>query len=185
MRRIIGPLLALLTLTGAYLYGFPAPTLVYGAAVIAHVVGGLAAAVLLVLLARAVGTQSWPARVGWAVVLLGAAAGLAIVKTGGTLPYRPLVLVHIAASVAGIVILSAERLARMGRPISPSIDRSDRPSAANGNHVGRASAWDDCWRHWPPSPSSPLPWGTARGTCGKCGGTSPTGFRTPRCRPRR
>ena len=28
MRRIIGPLLALLTLTGAYLYGFPAPTLV-------------------------------------------------------------------------------------------------------------------------------------------------------------
>ncbi len=129
MRRIIGPLLALLTLTGAYLYGFPAPTLVYGAAVIAHVVGGLAAAVLLVLLARAVGTQSWPARVGWAVVVLGAAAGLAIVKTGGTLPYRPLVLVHIAASVAGIVILSAERLARMGRPISP-VDRPLGPAVS-------------------------------------------------------
>ena len=123
MRRIIGPLLALLTLTGAYLYGFPAPTLV----VRSHRHrprrrrprrGGVARA------AGACGRhESWPARVGWAAVALGAAAGLAIVKTGGTLPYRPLVLVHIASSVAGIVILSAERLARMGRPISPA----DRP----------------------------------------------------------
>ena len=49
MRRLIGPLLALLTLTGAYLYAFPAPTLLYGAGVIAHVLGGMVAAVLLVV----------------------------------------------------------------------------------------------------------------------------------------
>ena len=120
MRRTIGPLLALLTLTGAYLYGFPAPTIAYCAVVVAHVLGGLAATVLLVLLARTVGGQSWPARIGWAATGLGALAGTAIVKTGATLPYQPLVTVHIALSTLGIVVLAAARMARRDTHRSPA-----------------------------------------------------------------
>src|SRR5215207_2760571 len=120
MRRIIGPLLALLTLTGAYLYGFPAPTLAYGAGVIVHVLGGVATAVLLGVLARGIAGQSWAARIGWVALGLGTVAGLAIIKTGATLPYQPLVKVHIALTVLGVVILAAERFARLGRGVSPA-----------------------------------------------------------------
>jgi tetratricopeptide (TPR) repeat protein len=118
MRRTIGPLLAVLTLTGAYLYGFPAPTLAYGAGVVVHVLGGLAAAVLLGVLARRIAGQSWPARIGWVALGLGTVSGLAIIKTGGTLPYQPLVKVHIGLTVLGVVILTAERIARLGRGVN-------------------------------------------------------------------
>jgi len=139
MRRIIGPLLALLTLTGAYLYGFPSPTLLYGAGVVAHVLGGIAAAVLLVVVARGFRGQSSPARVGWIALGLAALAGLAILKTGGTLPYQPLVKTHIALSVIGVVILAAERLVRFAsiRRPSPSAPVA-APTAPVKRVVGRA-----------------------------------------------
>jgi Flp pilus assembly protein TadD len=107
MRRILTALLVLLAGTGVYLYALPAPTLAYGAAVLAHVVAGLVATVLLALAARAFKSQSWPARVGWTVLGLAALTGLALIKTGGTLPFQPLVKLHIALSVVGLVILVA------------------------------------------------------------------------------
>src|SRR4051812_42093649 len=95
MRRMIGPLLALLAATGAYLYGFPAPTLIYGAGVVAHVVAGIGIALLLGLATGAFPRQPWPARIGWITLALATIAGLAIIVTGATLPYQPLVKIHI------------------------------------------------------------------------------------------
>jgi Flp pilus assembly protein TadD len=129
MGRFLQLLLALLTLTGAYLYAAPTPTLAFGAGVLAHVVAGLAAAVLLVMLARRLRAESWPARVGWLTTALGAATGLALIKTGATLPFQPLLKTHIALSVGGVTILIADRIARwrsrsyVGQDFSPALAR--------------------------------------------------------------
>ena len=188
MRRIIGPLLALLTLTGAYLYGFPAPTLAYGAGVVAHVLGGLVATVLLVLLARTVGGQSWPARIGWAATVLGATlrhrdrqdgrdAPLPAAREG---PHCPQHARH-RDPRGGAHGATGRPPISCGAGLPPSRNASaDRRSLGGGGQP-----CDDCSLLFSPSPRSPLPLATARGTCGRCAGTSRTASRTRRCRRRR
>ena len=169
MRRTIGPLLALLTLTGAYLYGFPAPTLAYGAGVVAHVLGGLAATVLLVLLARTVGAQSWPARLGWAATGSGASpdrhrqdrrdAPLPAAREG---PHRPQHARHRhprggARGATGRPPIFAEQ----GFRLRESLRRTAAASAEAVEPCTRLlTAFSPSPRSWPPPATAP---GTARG----------------------
>ena len=114
MVRVLTFLLALLTLTGALLYAFPAPTLPYGAGVFVHVVAGLLTLLVMLAAVRRLRGQSLPARLGWLALMVSAVLGVALLKTGGTLPFRPLLYAHISASLLAIVLLVSERLGRAG-----------------------------------------------------------------------
>lgn len=116
MTRVTGLLLALLTLTGAYLYAAPAPTLLYGAGVFAHVVGGVLALALLALTARRLFAEGWAARLGWLLVVVGGIAGLVLIAIGATLPHRPWFWAHIALSVLGALVFIAGRARTLRLP---------------------------------------------------------------------
>jgi cytochrome c-type biogenesis protein CcmH/NrfG len=113
MPRLLSFLVGLLTLTGVYLYAFPAPTLSYGIGVMAHIGFGLAATALMAGLARRFRAESWPARLGWLALATGAVLGVALMKTGATLPFQWLLYTHIAATLAGVTLLAGDRLARI------------------------------------------------------------------------
>ena len=104
MSRVTGWLLALLTLTGAYLYAAPAPTLVYGVGVIAHVVAGVAALVLLLRFARELAGPGLAPRVGWGLTVAGGVAGIVIIAIGATLPHRSWFWAHVALSTLGAAV---------------------------------------------------------------------------------
>src|SRR5262245_51936779 len=94
-----------LAVTGLYLYGLPSATLPYAVAIVAHVVLGVGLAALLVPPAlKAFAGRPVADRLGWLALLVGALLGVALIKTGGTLPYRPLVFAHLGASTLGAAI---------------------------------------------------------------------------------
>jgi Flp pilus assembly protein TadD len=123
-------LLALLALSGIYLYGFPAPSAAYAAAVLAHLGGGIALVVIAGLLARRLRALTPSAQVGWVVTALGGATGLALIVTGATRPNRPLLYAHIVLSTVGFVVLAGDWLAR----------RLARDVAAFGPRLGAIAA---------------------------------------------
>ena len=113
--RLRNLLAIVLTLSGIYLYGFPEPNLPYAVAIIGHVILGAGLALLLLPgLVRGFRGQTAEARIGWLVVTIGAAVGLGLIWTTGTLPYRPVVYAHIAASALGVTILLAGWLRSRG-----------------------------------------------------------------------
>lgn len=114
-------LLPLLALSGAYLYALPAPTAAFAAAVLGHIVGGLVLVGLMAVLARRVRALAPAARVGWALTALGGLTGVALIYTGATLPYRPLLYAHIALATAGFVLLAGDPLARRFAGASPGL----------------------------------------------------------------
>jgi hypothetical protein len=104
-----------LVLTGLYLYGFPAAILPYAVAIIAHAILGIGLAVLLVPPAlRGFAGRTLEERAAWLLILLGAALGLVLIKTGGTLPYHPVVVAHLGLSAIGAGMLLAAWLGRRG-----------------------------------------------------------------------
>ena len=115
LQRLGTPLAVVLTLTGIYLYGFPEPNLPYAVAIMAHVLLGLGLAVLLLpRLVTAFRGQALESRLGWLLVAAGAALGIVLIGTGGTLPYRPLVFAHLAASAVGVTVLLSAWLRSRG-----------------------------------------------------------------------
>ena len=116
MSRVTGFLLALLTLTGAYLFAAPAPTLLYGIGVIAHVVAGVAALVLLLRFAREFAGPGLAPRLGWGLVVAGGVAGLVLIAVGATLPHRSWFWAHVSLSTAGAAVFIAWRLRAVGLP---------------------------------------------------------------------
>src|SRR5262249_34880160 len=104
-----------LALTGLYLYALPSATLPYAVAIVAHIVLGVGLVVLLVPIAlRLFAAQSAGDRLGWLAIAVGAAIGLVLVKTGGTLPYHGVVVAHIAVSALGAGLLLSGWLGRRG-----------------------------------------------------------------------
>jgi Flp pilus assembly protein TadD len=109
MRRIAGALLALLTVSGAYLYAAPAPTLAYGALVLAHVVLGVVALGLLLAFARTLAAPGPAAKLAWLLVVLGGLAGVVLIAIGATLPHRAWFWAHVVLSGAGAAVFVAVR----------------------------------------------------------------------------
>src|SRR5579863_3295171 len=107
--RLLSGLLFFLTVSAAYLYGFPQPTVFYAAVVLLHAVAGVVAAVVLIVLCYGVlRRESISSRVGWLLIAVGAVLGLILVKTGTPRTQWNLLYTHILLSVAGIGILFAE-----------------------------------------------------------------------------
>jgi len=112
MKRWFPAAVGLLLLNGAYLYSFDSPTIFYVANVFMHLGLGL---LLTVIGVRILG--GWrdftPLEKGAAVLLtLGSVSGIALVITGTSRPYQPLVIAHIGLFVAGILSLTVALVRR-------------------------------------------------------------------------
>jgi tetratricopeptide (TPR) repeat protein len=102
--RFLHLLVALLLATGIYLYGFPGPSLLFAAGVLLHLGLGLALSVVLLRGLRGALRGASPVFAAGMVALLAAAAsGLALVFTGATRPWHPLLYAHMALGAGGTV----------------------------------------------------------------------------------
>ena len=103
--------LAILALSGAYLYALPSPTVFYYVIVFLHSLAGLVLSVALVIwLWRHLGRTKWTERFGWLLVTAGAGVGVALIFTGTLRALNPLLYTHIGLSVAGLILLIANWL---------------------------------------------------------------------------
>ena len=114
-QRLRTTLAVVLTLTGIYLYGFPSANAAYAIGILTHVVLGAGLALLLLPgVMRLFRGEPGDGRLGWLLTAIGGALGLALLKTGATLPFRPLVYTHIGVSTLGVVVLVSSWLRRRG-----------------------------------------------------------------------
>src|SRR5689334_21756829 len=98
--------LALLTLSGVYLYALPSATIPYLALVLFHIAAGFGLAILLLLRLRDIRT------LGWVLIAAGAALGIILTFTGGARPFAPWLYAHIFVCAIGVVLLAGRRPAR-------------------------------------------------------------------------
>ena len=107
-------------LSGAYLYAWPSPTLLYIAAVLLHVALGIATAVVLVpVLKRGWSLFSLQERAGWSLVVLGTLLGLLLIFIGTSRPQWPWLYAHIGLMLAGVILLTAGWVSRRGWQTAP------------------------------------------------------------------
>ena len=112
---MLSGLLLFLTISAAYLYTFPQPTVFYAAVVLLHCIAGIGAAIaLLPVLYRFLRIATPASRVGWAFVGGAALLGLILIKTGTPRAEWNLLYVHILLSLAGVGILFAEWMGKNG-----------------------------------------------------------------------
>ena len=108
MNRWLMRCLVVLALSAIYLYGFPSPTLTYEGGVVVHLGAGIVLSVLLArYFLRLMRSAEVAARVGWVILALGGAMGLALIFIGGSNRFRAWLYVHIALCVVGTVVLAA------------------------------------------------------------------------------
>ena len=101
--RIFG--LFVLLLTGIYVYTFPAANIPFFAIELAHILGGLIFALLLLLSLRALGRASLVMKTGWILIGAGGSLGVYLTFSGTTRPMLPLLYQHIVLCVAGLLFL--------------------------------------------------------------------------------
>lgn len=106
MKRLRLSLLAVLFLTAAYVFAWPAANVPYFVAVLLHLVAGLVLVVVLGLSLRSILPTAAPAeRIGWPLLALGGVLGLVLIFTGTRKSDWPLLFGHIGACVAGGALL--------------------------------------------------------------------------------
>jgi Flp pilus assembly protein TadD len=132
-------LVLLLFVTGAVLYALPAATLTYVVIVLLHLAAGAAAAVYLPVHFARLWRENPPAgRLGWLAIAAGAVLGIALVFTGGSRPFTPLLYAHIGLSLLGCAALAYEWL----RARAPATSRVLRALAVSAGFVLLAAgAW--------------------------------------------
>src|SRR5579871_5949398 len=114
-RRALPWLLAFLFVSAIYLYALPQPNVFYAGMVLCHALVGIIVSIyLLVLLFRLLRQSSLMARLGWILIAVSAAVGLALIKLGTSRPEWNFLYIHIALAVAGSVILFADWIGRHG-----------------------------------------------------------------------
>src|SRR5678816_2198569 len=101
--RILG--LSVLSLTGIYVYTFPAANIPFFAIELAHILGGLIFALVLLLSLRSLGRASVMMKTGWILIGAGAGLGVYLTFTGTTRPMLTLLYQHIFLCVAGLLFL--------------------------------------------------------------------------------
>ena len=115
IQKILCGLVVLLAVSAAYLYPFPQANLIYPAAIVVHVLGGILASILLLFLLWPLlkrGNIVW--KLGWFLSSVGAVLGLILIRTGTPHSEYRLLYAHIIASVAGIACLLAEWIGSRG-----------------------------------------------------------------------
>jgi Flp pilus assembly protein TadD len=113
--RALRWLLLFLVLSAAYLYTFPQPNILYAVVVLLHALGGVVAAILLIpFLLRSLPIGTWLTRTAWLLIAAGAILGLILIKTGTPRTEWNWLYAHIAISLTGVALLSAEWLGKRG-----------------------------------------------------------------------
>ena len=104
-----------LAATALYLYGFPSANLPYIGVVLFHLAAGALLTILLVPFLVGVLRQSPRlAQIGWALLAVGAALGVALIFTGASTAMKPLLYAHILVCVAGVFFLAVSWLQAQG-----------------------------------------------------------------------
>src|ERR1700735_3259687 len=108
MRRFIIILLAVLFVTAAYLFVWPSANVSYFAAVILHLVAGIAVLIFLVFALQGILRDApMTSRIGWILIAIGGVLGAVLIKTGTRRDEWPLLYTHIGASAAGGALLAS------------------------------------------------------------------------------
>ncbi len=108
MKKFFLALLFLLSVSGAYSYAFPTPTLDHILMMVVHLAAGVVFVwVALWQLRAAMKSGNLEQRWGSSLLVAGVAAGIVLLITGALRVYKPLLLAHIGLTVAGLVLLIA------------------------------------------------------------------------------
>ncbi|HVH86501.1 MAG TPA: tetratricopeptide repeat protein, partial [Terriglobales bacterium] len=102
------------TLSGIYLYAFPAPNLFYIGLSLAHVGLGVVAATAAVIFIRRLTCFTRLVKAGATLILLGVLAGVIVMVIGGTRPHLIYLWLHAILSFAGALLLLGSWLRRRG-----------------------------------------------------------------------
>src|SRR5580692_9510204 len=106
MKRLVHVCLAILFLSAAYVYAWPSANVPYFAAIILHLVSGIAFLILLTSgLLPILRRSSITSRIGWILLAFGGVLGIVLVFTGTRRAEWPLLYIHIGAGVAGGAML--------------------------------------------------------------------------------
>jgi tetratricopeptide (TPR) repeat protein len=115
MKRLIHFSLAILFLTAAYVYAWPSANVPYFAAIVIHLLTGIAFLVLLAIgLLPMLRNSSVASRIGWILLAFGGVLGIALVFTGTRRAEWPLLYIHIGACVAGGAMLFSGWIGKRG-----------------------------------------------------------------------
>src|SRR5580658_4584797 len=115
MKRLRSRLLAVLFLTAAYVFVWPAANVPYFAAVLLHLAAGLVLVVVLALSMRSILPAVSPAqRIGWLLLALGGVLGLILIFTGTRKSDWPLLFAHVGSCIAGGALLLSAWAGRRG-----------------------------------------------------------------------
>jgi Flp pilus assembly protein TadD len=115
MRRLITILLSVLFATAAYLFVWPAANVLYFAAVIVHLLAGIALLIFLTFALRGILRRgSTTSRIGWILIAIGGVLGAVLIKTGARRDEWPLLYTHIGVCVAGGALLASARAGKHG-----------------------------------------------------------------------
>jgi len=115
MNRALRLLIAFLVLSAIYLYTFPQANVLYAGVVFLHAIGGVIAAVLiLVWLVRSWRQREPMLRAGMVLLFMGAIPGVALIYTGALRSHWNIVYVHIGLSFLGTGLIAAMRMGHGG-----------------------------------------------------------------------
>jgi Flp pilus assembly protein TadD len=116
VQKLLFALVALLTVSAVYLYGFPQQNVTYAVIVLLHAVGGIFAVILILpLLKRLVRDGTWLSWAGWFLFLAGGGLGIWLIHTGTPRSEWNWMYTHMTVCVAAVGFLLAERMGRQGR----------------------------------------------------------------------
>ena len=114
-QKLLLALVALLTGSAVYLYGFPQQNVTYAVIVLLHATGGILATILVLpLLKRLLRDGTWLAWAGWSLFLVGAGVGLWLIYTGTPRSEWNWMYTHMVVCVTALALLIAEAAGRRG-----------------------------------------------------------------------
>ncbi|HZR33539.1 MAG TPA: tetratricopeptide repeat protein [Terriglobales bacterium] len=113
--KLLTVLLALLFCSAVYLFAWPQPNIFYAGVVVLHVVVGLLTSIVLAITVwRKLRQETAIARLGWALLVAGAALGLVLIYTGTPRSDWNRLYLHIVLCTAGVGFLLADWGGRRG-----------------------------------------------------------------------
>jgi cytochrome c-type biogenesis protein CcmH/NrfG len=113
--RLLCALVVILSITAAYLFVFPSPTLSYIAAILVHAAIGVLAVVFLIpKMAASLSFQKLKENFGWLFISAGGILGLLLLYIGTTRAHWNWMYAHVAVSLAGVALLVAKWVGSKG-----------------------------------------------------------------------
>src|SRR5260370_113055 len=115
VKRWSSRILAALTVSAVYLYGYPSATISYFVVDLFHVAVGIVLTILVFFyVVPLLRHESLLARLGWILLAVGALLGIVLIKTGTPIRLKPWVYAHIALCVLGAFFLAISWLISKG-----------------------------------------------------------------------